>query len=65
MQNIFDVQLDTESMTLEELKKSRDKAREIKETYAGDKDLLLQLQQILGVLNHRILMITLCSHKYS
>lgn len=65
MQEILGTKVDTANMTLEELKAARDKARAIKTTYAGNKELLLQLQQILGTINHRILMITLLSHKYS
>lgn len=65
MQELLGIRVDTKNMTLEELKAARDKVREIKATYAGNSELLLQIQQILGTINHQILMRTLCSHKYS
>ena len=56
MQEILGIQVDTASMTLEELRLARDKARNIKASYAENKDLLLQLQEILMSINHQMLM---------
>lgn len=65
MQDLLGIQVDTKNMTLEELQKAREKAREIKASCAGNREVLLQLQQVLGSINHRILMIMLSKHKYS
>lgn len=66
MQEILGTKVDTASMTLEELKVARDKARNIKANYAEkNTELFLQLQEILINVNHQISMRMFLANRYS
>lgn len=66
MQEIMSgAKIDYEKMTLEDLKKLRDKIRnEVSEINPNDKETLVDLRQALRNLNHQILMQKLSYHKH-
>lgn len=63
---ITGVTVDLSKMTLEELENSRNITRDtISKTSLDDKQALVDLNHILSILNHRILVRKLTGHKYS
>ena len=66
MQKILEgVEVDFASMTLDELKESREKLQEeISKVSLDDKKTLVDLKLVLSNLNHQILMRNLIGHKY-
>ena len=63
---ITGVTVDLSKMTLEELENSRNITRDtISKTSLDDKQALVDLNHILSILNHRILVKKLTGHKYS
>ena len=64
MQNILGIKVDTASMTLEELKESRNKLLE-KIANTKEKQSLYQLREVLMNVNHQILMRKLLGNRYS
>ena len=66
MQKILEgVEVDFASMTLDELKESREKLQEeISKLNLDNKQTLFDLKLILSILNHQILMRKLLGHKY-
>lgn len=63
---ITGVTIDLSKMTLEELENSRNITRDtISKTSLDDKQALVDLNHILSILNHRILVRKLTGHKYS
>lgn len=64
MQNILGIKVDTSSMTLEELKESRNKLLE-KIANTKEKQSLYQLREVLMNVNHQIFMRKLLGNRYS